>query len=170
MRLSLNIKKYETPPQKVLLNVFEYKNGNLYWKISKKGIKKDKFAGNKDCNGYIRVAYEGRKYLVHRLIYVMHYGFVPKIIDHIDGNPTNNNINNLRPATHEQNLQNQRTQKNSSSGVKGVNWNKNINKWLVRLCVNKKRIFCGYFDKFDDAVLVAEKTRKQAHKEFFRLN
>lgn len=165
----MKIQKYETPSKDELLNIFEYVNGSLYWKNSKKGVKKNKLAGHLDKAGYIRVAYKGRKFLVHRLIYAMHNGSVPKFLDHINCNRNDNRIENLRPATHEQNLQNQLTPKNSTSKVKGVNWNKNINKWLVRLCVNKKRIFCGYFDNFDDAVEVAKNKRIQEHKEFARV-
>jgi hypothetical protein len=63
---------------------------------------------------------------------MMHYGYIPSIIDHIDGNPLNNNIKNLRPATEMQNHHNMGISKRNKSGIKGVCWDKSKNKWFAR--------------------------------------
>ena len=160
------MKAKEIPSKDELINIFEYIDGNLYWKKSKQGIRKNKLAGDKNSNNYTRVVYKGQKYNIHRLIFMINYGYVPEFIDHIDGNPSNNRIENLREATCIENCQNQKMAKNNTSGIKGVTLNKNINKWLVRVSVNKKRLFLGYYDNLDVAELVANETRIKYHKNF----
>ena len=78
--------------QAYLNEVFEYKDGALYWKIDKKKKKPGQLAGRTKANGYCEVRLDGKLHGTHRLIFMMVYGYFPKIIDHIDGNPSNNFI------------------------------------------------------------------------------
>jgi hypothetical protein len=71
-----------------LNNIFEYKNGDLIRKKTGKII-------NSSSNGYLRARINKKNYFAHRIIFMMNYGFVPKIIDHINGNPSDNRIINL---------------------------------------------------------------------------
>lgn len=166
--LNNNMKIAELPSQKELLDIFEYKDGNLYWKKYKQGVRKSKLAGAKNIDNYIRVTYKSKRYLIHRIIFMMHNGFCSEYIDHIDGNQLNNKIENLREATIIENSQNQKISKNNTSGIKGVTLNKYINKWLVRVSVNKKRLFLGYYDDLETAEFVANETRIKHHKNFAR--
>lgn len=85
------------------------------------------------------------------------------IVDHIDGNPTNNRRSNLRLCTEAQNSKNKSIQRNNTSGHKGVHLNKKSGKWVSRISVDGKRIVLGTFDKFDDAV----NARKEADEKYF---
>jgi hypothetical protein len=86
-----------------------------------------------------------------------------KCVDHIDNNRQNNNLLNLRFATHSQNQQNRSLSKNNTSGFKGVSWNKKIMKWTAVIEVNYKTIRLGAFINKEDAI----KTRIQrAQLEF----
>ena len=77
--------------QDYLKSIFEYKDGNLYWKIKTLNkIPIGSEAGHVDV--YKRIGINGKIYLCHRLIYLFHYGYLPKFVDHIDGNKLNNNI------------------------------------------------------------------------------
>ena len=58
---------------------------------------------------------------------------------------------------------NKKIAKNNSSGVTGVGWNKEQQKWTAKIGVNRKRIFLGYYANFDDAV----KARKEAEEKYF---
>lgn len=146
---------------------FYYKEGNLYWKNSSKGTKKDALAGwkSKQC---IQIEFNQKNYKAHRLIFLLHHGYLPKIIDHIDGNPHNNKIENLREATCGQNLMNAKIRKNNTSGHKGVSFLKKQKKWLAQADLNKKHYYLGVFETKEEAINAASEFRKQHFKEFYR--
>jgi hypothetical protein len=150
-----------------LKQIFEYKNGNLYWKIkisNKNNIGQK--AGSINPQGYNRIRINGKYYAAHRLIFLFHHGYLGECIDHIDGNPLNNNIENLRIATKSQNCQNAKLSIRSASKVKGVSWSEKSKKWQVTFGINGKTKYFGcYFDK-DVARFVAETMRYKYHKEF----
>ncbi|MEI8286881.1 MAG: HNH endonuclease [Actinomycetes bacterium] len=155
--------------QEQLHEVFDYIDGHLYWK---KKIAKNIVVGSKA--GWLSGAknydlmYQNKTYKIHRLIFAWHYGYFPKIIDHIDGNPLNNKINNLREATHSQNLQNSKLRKDSKSGEKGVTWDKKVKKWRVSCVLNKKQYFGGYYKNLTEAIESVRKLRTRLHMEFAR--
>ena len=86
-----------------------------------------------------------------------------KYYDHIDRNPLNNRRNNLRPATISENSYNKSKYKNNTSGVTGVNWNKNSGKWVAQIQVNNKKMGLGYFNIKEDAI----KTRLEAEAKYY---
>lgn len=147
---------------------FEYKDGFLYWKTGRSGIQPGLQAGSKEKNGYYRIRFNGKKYLTHRLIFLMHHGFMPKFVDHADNNPNNNRIENLREATRTENNQNRKLQKNNSSGFKNISWEKSANRWRVRINVNGKSKSFGCFENFELAQLVASEARNKFIKCFAR--
>lgn len=150
-------------------SLFHYSDGQLIRTsvISKKNKVGD-VAGLLGKRGYLYITFYGKKHYVHRVIWLMHYGTLPKILDHIDGNPLNNRIENLRECTDSQNLCNRKISSRNTSGVKGVSWHKLKQKWAVRIGFNKKEYHMGYFDKKEDAINVVLEARKKIHKEFAR--
>lgn len=150
-----------------LRKYFDYSNGELIWKESHaSNAPAGSKAGHTSKDGYTRISLNGKSYLAHRIIYAMHNDNLPKQIDHINGNRTDNRIENLRPATLNQNQHNAKLRKDNTSGVKGVTWNKTAKKWCVRLWVNgKMKAFGNYFD-IDYAKFVADAMRHKYHKEF----
>ena len=152
--------------QELLYNLFDYKNGQLFWKIKPSyRIHKNTIAGTWN-NGYCFVSINKKKYLVHRFIFMMHNGYLPNFIDHIDGNPSNNLIDNLRPATKSENACNRKLSIINKSGIKNVNWKKN--KWCVQIQINKQKKHIGYFKDLDLAELVASEARDKYHGQFAR--
>ena len=90
-------------------------------------VKSGDIAGSLNkTNKYYQIRLNYKNYLVHRLIFLYHHNYLPKVIDHIDRNKLNNKIENLREVTHSQNLMNCKSYKNSSSKYKGVTWIKKI--------------------------------------------
>lgn len=151
--------------------LFEYRDGRLFWKIRPANRIKigDKAGGtNGKKEPYLRLRIKEKRYLVHKIIFLIHYGYMPEIVDHIDGDISNNAIENLREATKEQNRQNSRTNKNNTSGSKNVFWQKSNKHWLVRLRCNGRKIDCGTFKEFELADLVAHEARSLYHKNFAR--
>lgn len=94
----------------------------------------------------------------------MHKLFIKgQYIDHINGNTSDNRKDNLRVATKSQNAMNKDLQSNNTSGVTGVYWKSQLNKWISYITVNGKYIYLGCFEKFVDAV----KARKEAEEKYF---
>ena len=154
--------------QNQLLNLFVYKDGELYWKIAPcKSVKVGQKAGY--FNGkYKKIKIQEKSYFAHRLIFIMFNGYVPDFVDHIDNNPQNNAIENLREATKQQNNSNAKLRSDAKSDAKGVNWHKKQKKWNVRVSVSNKRINVGSFDNFELAELVAIMAREKYHGAFAR--
>lgn len=152
--------------QQELLELFEYRDGDLYWKIKpaknkNAGLK----AGSINKNGYCAIQAKGQLSYAHRFIYAMFHGFIPKTIDHIDGNPSNNKIENLREATQGQNLCNKPKQLNNKSGIKGVFWDSRRKEWTATCQVNGKSIR-KYCKNIDEAQIIVRKLREQLHGQF----
>ena len=158
------------PSQKKLQELFDYRDGQLYWKERiHSSIDLSKPAGHIGKDGYRRIQIERKLYKSHRLVWKYHYGKDPKeFIDHIDGNKSNNNIKNLREATRQQNNFNKITQKNNKLGIKGVS--KIGNKYTATIFINDKRKYLGFFDTIEEARLAREEAEKKLFKEFSVLN
>ena len=77
-------------------------------------------------------------------------------VDHIDRNRLNNNISNLRMATHQENMFNR--------NVKGYTWRKDIKKFQAYINVNHKRKHLGHFDKEEDARAAYLKAKEVYHR------
>ena len=131
---------------KDLLN-YDPETGVITWvKPSSTKLKPGDIAGSDTGNGYRRVFVNGRKYLAHRLAWYLHYGVWPsKNIDHINGDPSDNRIENLRDVSQSVNIRNQ-------GRLAGVTWNKALKKWEVALTVDYRKIYLGVFDDWFDAV------------------
>jgi hypothetical protein len=149
-----------------IVEIFEYRDGNLYWKkaISKK-TKIGKIAGSK-CNDYKRVAFHGQEHYVHRIIFAMHNGFMPKFVDHIDNNKSNNRIENLRQATWSENQWNHKIRANNKSGVKGVSWVSRDKLWKAQCFVNGINNQLGHYKDLEEAKKVVIEFRQQNHGNF----
>jgi hypothetical protein len=154
--------------QEYLKTIFEYKDGELYWKI----FYKNKKIGEKvDCrinNNYKIICFNGKNYRIHRIIFLLCFGYLPKLIDHKDGNSLNNNLENLREANISQNTCNSKKPITNSSGIKGIYWNKAKKKWMVRLGLNKARIYLGIYDDLNIAKQIMKEARNKYHGEFAR--
>jgi hypothetical protein len=156
--------------QTLFKHLFDYCDGELYWKVQQGSQKPGSLVG---CsNGIRKVCNINKKqHYLHRVIYCWHHGEFDGHIDHIDGNPLNNRIENLRLATSVQNNHNRRLDKSSSSKVKNVYWSKANNKWGVLISgVFGKRKFFGYYADIDLAELVAIEARSKYHNQFARHN
>lgn len=146
--------------------VFDYdeETGELIWKIKPcKKVNIGDVAGSVNNRGYKLIGYKGKLYRAHRLIWAyVHGSFPPEQIDHIDGNPSNNRISNLRAVSSQENLKNQKLPKNNTSGITGVVWKKNASKWQARIKINWKQIYLGIFNDFFEACCA----RKSAESKY----
>lgn len=143
--------------------VFEYRDGFLYWKKHHGRAAAGMLAGCKMKNGYWCIRYAGALHYAHRIIWEMHNGPIPEgyQIDHIWHNRLDNRIENLRLVTVTENNRNQSKLKTNKSGVTGVHWDKKRKKWVATIWINNKIKYLGGFENIVDAITV----RKSAEME-----
>jgi len=113
-----------------------------------------------DGKGYIWTSFNNRNLKLHRFITNADKS---EKVDHINGDPLNNLDENLRRCTQQQNSFNSKLSKNNTSGVTGVIWREDRNKWIAQIMVNRKCIRLGSFDNFEKAVEI----RAEAEIKYF---
>ena len=136
----------------------------------KKAIGEDATMGS--GNGYHFLLVKGKNVLAHRIAWLLIHGEYPPLgtaIDHINGIPTDNRLENIRIATQSQNCQNKRAGKNSKSGIKGVSFSFERRKWcaFIGLPTGKNKIL-GRFNSMDEAVAAYRRAAVQLFGEFAR--
>lgn len=114
------------------------------------------------------VEYKGTTHRIHKVVWQIHFGEIPqgKIIDHIDGNPWNNSVSNLRIADAFENAWNARKSVRNTSGVKGVYFSTAHKKWVAEITKRKKRLLVGMFDSLESASVAVVSARQALHQEF----
>ena len=114
----------------------------------------------------------GKKdFTAHRIIWEMMRGPIPLgiEIDHINGNAHDNRIDNLRLATHAQNMLNKRIHGNNTSGIKGVSFDKHRQKWRANIQMGHKAKHLGRFDTRELAAAAYAVASVELHGEFGRI-
>jgi hypothetical protein len=146
--------------------LFDYKEGQLFWK--KKSNKRhsiDAPAGTVNASGYRVITWGGKKLHAHRVIWVWHGKELPRQIDHINRNPLDNRIENLRAADVSNNGCNVGIKSNNRSGAKNVSWCNTAKRWVVQVWKNDRKYGTTTKD-FDKAVSIAADLRQKLHGEF----
>ncbi len=151
-----------------LLERFEYRDGELFYRKTYNNMMAGRKAGSKKGNavGYYTLSVNYKVYTIHRLVFLMHHGYLPATIDHIDGNKLNNKIENLRPVTRSQNGHNMKLMPSNISGSKGVSWYSPYKKWRATININYKQHHLGYFSNVELAKEAAEFAREFFLGEF----
>jgi hypothetical protein len=123
----------------VLIRISTGVAAGVYWKRSKH-------------NSYGRVDLPGRKRAsIHRIVFALVYGRWPeKQLDHIDGNPRNNRVENLREVESYENQRNMKRYTTNTSGYTGVRRTAS-GKWQALITNKGKRIVLGSFQNVEDA-------------------
>jgi hypothetical protein len=104
----------------------------------------------------------GYKELAHRLAFALHFGRWPiGEIDHINGDPRDNRIENLRDVPPLINKRNKKLNSRNRSGTQGVIWDAKAGSWIVTIGARDKRRYLGSFKSLDEAV----SARKKAEAE-----
>ena len=142
--------------------------GKFYWVVAKsRSIKVGDMAGTRHKQGYNQIRINGRLYLAHRLAWLYMTGNMPdSLIDHEDGDVSNNAWSNLRASSSLENNYNSKMQKSNTSGVKGVSWCNTHKRWVAKIGVGGKSILIGYFKDIGQAEVETRKAREKLHGEF----
>lgn len=141
---------------------FDEAQEELVWKEPRSNrVKKGSLVGSDNGHGYIHCGFYGRDCMLHHLVWVFFHGEWPlHEIDHIDRDPTNNSIHNLRLCDRISNMLNQNTYTtNKSTGVKGVYFDDRCHlPYQVQIQYNNVKVICERFATFEEACDVAKKT------------
>lgn len=150
---------------------FEYRDdGTLFWRVNRRGGKAQagQLAGYSRPDGYALVGVCNKRWLVHRVVYAMWHGYMPEVIDHIDGDPANNRIENLRAADNSKNQWNRRLDSRNKLGVKNVYWHARDKTYGVRMKVAGRMKTVGYDKDLEFAELLAVMAREKFFGSFAR--
>lgn len=169
----------QLPPPELLRQLLRYEpeTGKLFWRERTPEMFKRardckgwnlKFSGKeaftaKTANGYHHGGIGCTSYYAHRIIFSMacenlHYGE----IDHINGDKSDNRLENLRKVSHAENMKNSKIQKNNVSGFSGVHYEMSSSKWRATINVGGKAKRLGRFANKDDAIAA----RKEAEDKY----
>ncbi|QAX31287.1 SNF2-related protein [Leisingera sp. NJS204] len=170
----------EYPTQEALRAAFEYDaQGFLVHRprVDSMGRPNKRYegkrAGNLDSNGRWRITLDGVFYEGHRLIWIWHNGQIPegRVVDHADGDPLNNRIENLRVATVAQNNANRcRKTDGATSQYFGVSWHSARGKWTAQAKKDGTVHYIGSFDDEREAALARDSFVRGLHDGFEKLN
>lgn len=133
--------------------MYDPESGSVYWKInSPNNVRRaGQIAGSLHHTGHIAIMIKGKHLLAHRIGWFLHYGQWPQIIDHINGNGSDNRITNLRSVDHRTNCWN-RLEHRISSKFPGVNYDKQRKKWRTRYQVRGKFKSAGQYNTKEEAI------------------
>lgn len=140
-----------------------FKDGPVQTAASAQKTWNKRFAGKPALNTLLQIGYLSgtlfqQKIYAHRLVWFCHNGYWPDTIDHLDGNPINNRIENLSNGTQTDNMRNRSLNFNSPFDVFGVSQTPE-GRWKARFKRDGKTQHIGHFDTFEEAKaarLVAE--------------
>lgn len=142
--------------------------GAFTWQVTRGKARAGQAAGNVwvfKHTSYLRITFEGRQYLAHRLAWLYQRGAWPNHqIDHRDRNGLNNAWANLRAATHGQNQANAR--RRNKSGYRGVCWDAGHNKWKAAITSNGRNYYLGRYDDPKEAYAAYCTAAREYHGQF----
>jgi hypothetical protein len=145
--------------------------GALTWKKKRGRMLPGRPVGSKRADGYVTLRFNDRDYLGHRVAWYLRTGDWPKDqIDHINCDPSDNRICNLREATVGENQRNRKARRNNSCGLKGVAFEKNSNKWRADIRVNRKGKCLGRFETPEEAHEAYQQAARELHGQFARVS
>jgi hypothetical protein len=109
--------------------------------------------GHAGTNGYVWLQIDNIRISAHRAAWLWWYGYLPETdVDHIDKDPSNNRIENLRCLSHVCNMRNSKLSKANKSGIKGVYWIKERGKWGAALTISAVNRQLGRWRDLEEAV------------------
>lgn len=132
---------------------YDEKTGKCTWRKSPSNkVKVNDPVGYVSKDGYMYFGFKGKTLKLHRAIFLMLHGYLPKYVDHDDHDRLNNRPHNLRASSMTQNNRNCSLQKNNKSGTVGVSFSSQRNKWVATIWHKSKIISLGRFQFKEDAI------------------
>lgn len=132
--------------------IADFERGMLFWKNPKsRRMKVGDEAGSKRPDGRTIVWVGGRFEYRYRVLWQMAYGYWPPVqIDHIDRDPSNDSLSNLRLATNKENSNNKGLNRNNKTGIKGV-YKNSKGKYVAQITQDGVKKHIGTFNSLEEA-------------------
>lgn len=146
---------------------YDSETGEFRWKVGRGNqAKVGSLAGNVRSDGRLCIEFKGKIYYAHRLAWLLtHCKWPEGVIDHMDGNPSNNRIDNLRDVSCSINGQNQRkAQSTNNTGYLGVGWHKKAGKFRALIYIGGKNKHIGYFKTPEEAHAAYLTAKRELHE------
>lgn len=127
------------------------RKGLVWVKPDSNRAKVGALVGARMANGYRATTVDGKKYLVHHLVWLWHYGTLPPIdkdVDHKNGVRDDNRVSNLRLVTRSVNLVGGLGRKNPL--LPGVTRTP-AGRFTAHIHISRKRTYIGTFDSPEEA-------------------
>lgn len=146
--------------------------GKFKWLKRRIGVQFDKEPGTVNkVDGYRVIWADSKHVKAHKVAWFLHYDEWPTLeIDHINRDPLDNRIANLRLATRQQNGWNRKGGKGNFHNFQGMSYEKNRKKWLARIRVNGVLKNLGRYDDIVEAAKAYDKAARKYFGEFACLN
>jgi hypothetical protein len=135
---------------------------------TKRNRKAGQVVGSASHEGYLSVSIRKKRHLLHRLAFLYMLGEMPKLlVDHINGNPSDNRWCNLREVSCQENLLNAKLSKRNKTGHKGVQYMPRLKKkkWRAQVMTNGV-IWKEFFHTMQEAVDAIRAHRAEMHGEY----
>lgn len=166
------------PTQEVLRTLLDYdpETGVFTWRPRLDASFNTRWAGTVagviNPRGYRVIRVQYRLIGAHRLAWIHSNGGIPSgmVIDHINGDPSDNRLSNLRLATDSQNKANIGPRADSVSGIKGVRQNAKTGKWLASIRRDGKHTHLGSYGSMEQAKAAVDAALASTWGEFTRTN
>lgn len=130
---------------------YDRETGEITWLVNRGSrATKGAIAGYLRADGYRVIRLNKKTMYAHRIAWWFVYGAPPALIDHINRNPSDNRISNLRKADRSINAINSKLSARNRSGLKGVSWSKTMKKWRMAFKFRGRTVY-EYFDDLEDA-------------------
>ena len=159
--------KKPLPSAETLRQLLDYnpETGVVSWRVApsrnvRVGDPVESRNGNYKC-----ITINKRSYKLHRVIWKLVYGEDPMdaVIDHVDRDPLNNKLSNLRLLSHSENNHNEKVRSTNTSGTPGVYWDRDKRRWRAFIGVGGRRLNLGRFKDFNEAA----RARTKAEEVYF---
>ena len=144
------------PPQSDLQDLFDYRDGGLYWKKKPSPLANNIKIGaraGRQTQAYRQIRIHNIRYVEHRLIWSWHHGPIPEgmVVDHINDCKADNRIENLQLLTDRENVAKNRTKPGrlSNATPRGRGW-------AAQAFVDGKVRYVGIFDTQEEAHAAAQ--------------
>jgi hypothetical protein len=148
--------------------LFEYRDGALFRRAAppRSKVLAGARVGTVNGCGYEIFSYKKKQYRAHRIIFLLHHGYAPEYVDHVNGNRLDNRVENLRAADPVTNQYNTKKHVDNTSRHKNVWVDPRTGHFVVKVAVSRKNTYVGTYKTLPDAVAAAKQARIAAHGAF----